>query len=612
MEYLTPTKDMWGLDVEGDGFTPTKLWCVCLVNLVSKEQLYFTEAEPFREWLSTDAGRIFVGHNILKADVPWLFKLWKARVPSDRCIDTFVLSCLFNPKLPKPEDAPADVGTHSLAAYGYRFKDKKHEFNDFSKFTDEMLTYCFQDVKLTLKVYKSLSAKLKRLGFSEQCVKLEHDVVPIIAQQQENGFEFDILGARDLRDQLRRDQLKLEEHIHEVFKPELVGVGRYKLRLNKDGQQHSTYRKHTQKFPEVRVYEDGTYECFEWSSFNIGSPSQRLDRLLKAGYKPTKFTKLGNAQIDEDSLVEYAKLSGKPEIQMIADWLVLEGRANMIQTWIDNLGPDYRIHGNVFTCGANSRRMKHSAPNTANIPRVTTKYGREVRSLWIARRNRVLVGVDAAALEGRMFYHHLCNYVQDLDIRAFVYSQVVDGKPHKLNAQALTDAGIPCTYEDAKTEYFARVYGAGDAKLGAILKGDAALGKRIREVLDRTIPGFEKLLKAIAKEFKQTGGLLKCIDGGFVRCYSEGSALNYKLQPDGAIFMKQALVFADKMLREAGMDYMFCGNVHDEWQLDVLPDHAEQVGKICCEAMKLAGEYFNLHCPMAGEFKVGNSWSATH
>ena len=612
MNYLDPTDNMWGLDVEGDGYVPTRLWCVCLVNLRTKKRFYFTEAEPFKDWLSADKDRVFIGHNILKADRPWLEKLWRAKLPASRCVDTFVLSQLFDPKLPKPEGCPKTIGTHSLAAYGYRFNDHKIGFTDFSAFSPEMLEYCFQDVLLTLKVYRSLAKKLKALGFSEKSVELEHQIVPIIAKQQENGFEFDREDAERFRDQLRSNQRSLETDILRLFPATSKSCGVYTYRTKRDGTPYASYDRHRQQFSEIIFLDDAHYECFKLETFNIGSPTQRTEKLIAAGYKPTAFTPTGLPKVDEDALVAFAETSGIKEVQMIADWLVLEGRANMIQTWLNSLGTDGRIHGDVFTCGANSRRMRHAKPNTANIPRVNTKYGREVRSLWTARPGRVLVGVDAAALEGRMFYHHLCNYVVDDSIRKFVYSQVVDGKPHKLNAQALTDAGINCGYEDAKTLYYAFLYGAGDAKLGSILKGSSALGRRIRDVLATAVPGLAELLSSVGREYEDSSGLLRTIDGGLVRASSKGGALNYKLQPDGAILMKQALVLADKALRKAKLDYLFVGNIHDEWQIDCEPDHADAVGRICCDSITSAGTLLGFNVPLTGEYKIGNNWAETH
>jgi hypothetical protein len=89
--------------------------------------------------------------------------------------------------------------------------------------------------------------------------------------------------------------------------------------------------EHCCKVPEGYSRQVGLTQYGTGKTFNIGSPQQRVSRLLEIGYKPTKFTKKGNPQIDEEALIEYAKESGIQEIQAIADWLVAFGRGNMVQ-----------------------------------------------------------------------------------------------------------------------------------------------------------------------------------------------------------------------------------------------------------------------------------------
>lgn len=614
-KYLAPDERCWGLDIEANGLSPTKIWCVCLVHLKTGESLHFTEAAPFLKWLK-ETERIFVTHNGLKADIPWLNKLWKANINSLITIDTFVLSQLFDPNLPKPEGC--SKGTHSLEAWGLRVKDFKIEFDDYNKFSDEMLQYCYQDVRLTLKVYKQLASKLSKLKFSETSVALEHAVVPIIGKQQEDGFEFNKQEAEKLLDTLRDSQRKLSDDIVELFPPRLQSVRVYNYREKRDGTPNHHYLRHRQVYPVVQRDEDaGTYEVFDYEHFNIGSPVQRTSRLLSLGYIPTSFTPTGLPKVDEDALVEFAKVSGIKEVQYIADWLVLEGRANMIQTWLDNLGSDNRIHGNVFTCGAQSRRMKHSSPNTANIPGLDAKYGKEARALWCARPGRVLVGVDAASLEGRMLLHHLNNP----DAEDFF----VNKKPHRLNADAIKlafEREFPtiklgkdehAEYQKAKTLLYAFLYGASDHKLASTVgTTNASVGALIRATLATNVPGLSELVKRVQSEYKSSGGLLRCIDGGYVRCPSSHAALNYKLQPDGAILMKQAIILADEALRKAKLDYLFVGNIHDEWQIDAKIQHADQIGTISAEAIRDAGVLLRFNVAQSGEYKIGFNWAETH
>jgi DNA polymerase I len=53
-------------------------------------------------------------------------------------------------------------------------------------------------------------------------------------------------------------------------------------------------------------------------------------------------------------------------------------------------------------------------------------------------------------------------------------------------------------------------------------------------------------------------------------------------------------------------------NVHDEYQTECAPEHAETVGKILVAGMEQAGRVLNVKLPITGEYKIGQSWAETH
>ena len=80
--------------------------------------------------------------------------------------------------------------------------------------------------------------------------------------------------------------------------------------------------------------------------------------------------------------------------------------------------------------------------------------------------------------------------------------------------------------------------------------------------------------------------------------------------------MKRALVICFRAFTELGwvhgVDYGFCANVHDEFQIEVREDRAEQAGKIASESIAEAGRSFGLLCPLSGAFAIGDNWAQTH
>jgi DNA polymerase I-like protein with 3'-5' exonuclease and polymerase domains len=96
--------------------------------------------------------------------------------------------------------------------------------------------------------------------------------------------------------------------------------------------------------------------------------------------------------------------------------------------------------------------------------------------------------------------------------------------------------------------------------------------------------------------------------------YVENSyvALNYLLQSAGAVVMKRALVILDAKVTEPGLDVSFVGNIHDEFQAEVNPKDTPEYRRMAEDAMREAGEYYNMRVPLAGETKVGQTWRETH
>lgn len=592
--YLThdDLDNYWVVDIETDDLKATRIWCIVLQCVGTKEVITF-HGDPlygdFKTWHEAHPKAILIGHNLLSFDVPVLNRLCGTSIAFDTCVDTLVLSMLYHPQMPDG---------HSLAAWGKRFKLDKLDFNDWSAFTPEMLTYCIRDVELTVKLFLALTKRMRDAEFTEKSAQIEHEIRAILNEQERVGFWFDLRGAEELRDRLRTLEGGAKDSVQTSFPPLLKSYGTYKYRVRSDEKPYATYLRHLEKFPELRFSDDGSeYTVYDYEDFNLGSPLQRIQRLLDKGWKPTSFTPKGRPKVDEDSLVEFAERSGLTEVGLMADWLVYNGRANMVENWLKHVGDDSRMHGRVMTCGAATRRMRHQNPNTANIPGNHAKFGKECRALWGVEPNtgRVLVGYDASALEGRI----LCHYLGNDEATAYF----LEGDPHQSNADA-----VGVSRDVAKTLFYAFLYGAGDAKLGSIVGGKAKAGKAAREALTHAVPGLKKLMAELERE----GDRLRTIDGGYVRCPSEHARLNYKCQSAGGILMKEASIILDRKIKENQWDAHKVGDIHDEGQLDVLEEHAELVGKAAVMALEEAGRSLECRVPITGSYKIGRNWSETH
>lgn len=499
-----------------------------------------------------------VGHNLIGFDLPVLRDVWDFEW--NRCVaDTLVLGRLYDPSL---------EGGHSLRAWALRAgKELKDDFNvaDFDNgLTQEMIDYCLQDCRANWDVYQHITAALAADKFSDGSIELEHAVARLTKKQVDNGFSFKFDTACALyRDHSER-MAAIETELQDIFPP--IVEERWSDKTGKRLKDKVTV-------------------------FNVGSRQQVADRLTGKGAVWKQKTPSGQPKVDETTLKDSVHV---PEAAAVLEYLTLQKRVGMLRSWIDAVGDDGRIHGKVNTCGAVTGRMTHSSPNMAQIPSDSL-----YRDCFTIPGGYKLVGVDASGLELRMLAHYM-NDPAYTDL-------ILNGDIHTYNQEA---AGLP-TRDNAKTFIYAFLYGAGDEKIGSIIGGSAAQGKRIKQRFLTGLPALAKLIQKVQR-IAEKNGAIPGLDGRQVRVRSQHAALNTLLQSAGAIVMKQALVIASSKLAAYGYPYKLVAQVHDEFQVEVPEQYAHRVGVIFRNSIREAGRALDVRCPMDGEFKIGDSWADTH
>ena len=543
------------LDIETDGFDPSHIWCVGTEDIDTGETRLFLESDrlKFREFMR-DVEEV-LGFNVLQFDLPILDSLWGVRVPVDQVTDVLILCQL---------EQPGREGGNSLEAWGgrLRFPKMDMEKEDFYRgYTEDMGIYCMNDVRLTVKLYHHITSVMSG-RFSKDSIRLEHQVKAITSRQEVNGFYLDEFKAMSLSADFSERLTDITEKMQEIFPPK-----------------------------EIQLKTKVKYE-----PFNPGSRKQIAERLMERGWVPEKHTEKGNVVVDETTLASI----DMDEAKVLAEYLMLQKSAAQVKAWLEAINPKTgRVHGRVLTLQTITGRMAHASPNMAQVPAVYSPYGAECRGCWtVPSDKKALVGIDASSIELRV----LCHYMKDEDYT----TQVVSGDIHTYNQQL---AELP-SRDQAKTFIYALLYGAGAAKIGSIIGKGAAEGQQIMDRFFLNLSSFQDLKTKVNKAAER--GWIAGLDKRTLHIRTVHASLNTLLQGGSAILMKRALVIFDKLIKEQGLNAIFVANVHDEWQLEVDKDHGDMVGKLGVDAIKRAGDYYKLRCPLDGEYKVGTSWAETH
>jgi DNA polymerase I-like protein with 3'-5' exonuclease and polymerase domains len=550
------------------------------------------------------------GHSVIDFDIPAIQKLYPDFEPQGQVIDTKVLSRLIWPnvrdldfgayqkgRLPQAFMSYRLAGTHKLEAWGFRLHVYKGDFGkttDWQKWTPAMSDYCEQDVAVTIRLYEKIESR----EYSKEASEIEHGVEKVLSRQHRNGICFKKEEGEKLYLDLLDIRERLREELTTLFPP-----------FYKKGKEFTPKRDNSR----LHYTEGATMTKIQLTDFNPASNQHIYMMLMKKyGWEPIELTpKSGEPKIDDDILgsLEY------PEAKQLSKFLMLNKRIAQLaegnQAWLKAVTEEGKIHGSVNTMGAVTRRMAHFNPNLAQIPAVYSPYGKECRALFGPRPGWKQVGIDADGLEMACLGHFMAPFDNGEFIKVFKEGDKKQGTDrHSINAGILD-----LSRDDAKTWFYAYIYGAGNGKLGAIAGKSTGYGKKLRTKFETGLPALGKLVEAVKSKARSHGYLLS-LDKHPIPVRSLHSALNTLCQSAGAIIMKKALLILDRSLQDQdimpGVDYEFLVNVHDEWQIECEPSLAETIGKLGCEAITKAGEHFNFRCPLTGSYDVGNNWAETH
>lgn len=554
-----------------------------------------------------------IGHNLIGYDLPVMQRFFPGVIRLDQCWDTMIAARLLDP----------EERSNTLKSWGERMGLHKGDYKgDFSDIDLELLRYAEQDVVVTRALYRLLLKRLAPMKDAARVLDVEHRFAHIIHLQERNGFTLDVPAAESLAAEFRQELADLEAQLQIAFPP----------------LTHRTQVLAKASNKKLGRVKGRTYEKTEVEVFNPGSRVQIGKRLMGLGWKPNKFTASGQPEVSETLL----KAMPWPEAKLLDTYLSVAKKLGQIADgktgWLKVVKPTGRVHGRVNTIGCAPGRCTHSDPNMAQV----NKKDKRMRRVWRARKDWVLVGCDGEGLQARIFAHYLARF----DGGAFA-KRVSEGKKadrsdvHSVNLKSLALANtilVPLDADDklwdkgrdgAKRCLYACWFGGGDPKLGWTAKDggknaglpvpkmkDMLLGKAVRAALMRAIKGFEPLSKAIQAAAKARGYLISPL-GRHVPIRSPHSALVFLMQAGEADVMKLAAVlfhFEECPANgwEHGRDFGYCANVHDELQIECVPEIGEAGGAAFAKCITRAGEVLNLRCPLAGDYKVGTDWASTH
>ena len=392
---------------------------------------------------------------------------------------------------------------------------------------DVATDYAAEDADITLRLFNTLSALLKKKPTQEKLLKeIEYPLVHVLSRVEQNGAKID-------KNKLGNHSKELGEKIADLSAQAFSIAG---------------------------------------EEFNLDSPKQLLEILYeKQGLPVLRKTPKGQPSTNEETL---QRLSEEYELPKI----ILQYRtlAKLKSTYTDSLinienPKTERIHTSYQQAITSTGRLSSTEPNLQNIP-IKTSEGRRIREAFVPEKGNIQISADYSQIELRIMAHlsedkNLTNaFNNNIDVHSSTAAEVFGvaiedvtkdqrrgakainfGLMYGMSAFGLTrQLGItrPEAQEYIDT-YFARYTGVRDYM-------DNIKTKAREDQYVETIMGRRLYLNEINAS------------NGLRRQAAERAAINAPLQGSAADIIKKAMCDIDNIILNEMPEVKMIMQVHDE------------------------------------------------
>jgi predicted Rdx family selenoprotein len=638
--------NIYVFDIESDGLldTITKIHCVCVINVKTREVLQLTDYEKIREFFS-DEEATYIGHNIIRFDIPALKKIAWADVKGN-IIDTLALSWVLE----------ESRKSHGLESYGEEFGIKKPEIKDWSSLTvEEYIFRCSEDVKINTALWTRQIKYLRQVYYQDdknlyRWFKYLRFKLECVYEQETEGLRLDVDKAKKHFDELtilKEEKIKeLEEAMPRVaIKKKRV----YKDAIKDDGgnvfEKGDLFYSHQ---PISRKQEEVVEEkIIGWKDPNANSHIQIKNWLYSLGWIPQNIQHKRNKKTNEVKLIPQIKsqfevgeicdsvkllFEKEPKLEALGGLSVLTHRISIFEGFISD-ERDGRIYPSMNGL-TNTLRLKHRV--IVNLPRAGRAYGEDIRGCLIADEGCILCGSDLSGIEDSTKRHFIYDYdpeyVESMNTPGYdphlelaVLAKFMtqdDADWYKEESKRRKDEAYKASKDDserfvaltakryvAKTTNFAATYKVG-AKALSVYPGISLGMKEAKRVIDT----YWKRNKAIldveeSLEVKEIYGQ-KWL-------FNPVSRFWYTLRADKDKFstlnQSTAVFVFDKWLtevRRGGVKIPF--QYHDEWAANVKKDKKKENTAIIKQAIQKVNDSLKLNVEIGCSVDYGKRYSDIH
>jgi DNA polymerase-1 len=335
-------------DIETDGIDATKVWCLVAYNLDTKSTYKFSDYDDSLPGMDDacmllNNAEVLVGHNIIGFDNLVMENLYGLKLNNKKIYDTWVMSQVLQYKRSHK---------HGLAGWGEYLNNSKISFDDWEKYSKEMLRYCVQDVMLNVNVFNHLMEEYKRIAAKRPTIKegllIEHDTAKFNARVKTRGWNFDKTKAKANLKLMETRMSEIEKELHPKLGTHKVYTDKIKKlpKFKKNGEYTSVTARLLSDFygKEIKVTDTHVHAAGEYfqrytvEQITLGSMELVKDWLLTIGWKPDEYNrkKVGREWVTVGPKITDTSLAKLGDIgKMISEYYTLRNRSSVIKGWLE-------------------------------------------------------------------------------------------------------------------------------------------------------------------------------------------------------------------------------------------------------------------------------------
>lgn len=611
-------------DIETDGLNPTKIHVVSYMTTDMDEPVSIFDYDQMRVFFSR--AYTFVGHNIWRYDLPAIKKILGSTVPDSEVYDTLPISWYINHDRTR---------SHGLAAYGEDFGVPKPKIDDWENLTPEEYAHrCEEDVKINMKLYKELEAKLDALyGSPEEVKKIVAYLnfkMKCAADQEQLGWSFDKDKAQQHHDTLVQLQAEKMEELSKAMpkNPIFAKRTRPKVMYKKDG----TLSSHGQRWVELTKklgLPESTESANELINMEDGNPNstdQVKYWLESLGWEPQTFKFVKNKTTGEEKSIPQVRRDGElcpsvlelvdrdPAVELLDGLTVIQHRLGIFKAFLEcEEGGVLRASVSGFT---NTLRFRHARP-LVNLPGVDKPWGKEIRECLVSGDGYKMYGADMVSLEDTTKRH----YMQPLDPKYVEEMQKPGFDPHldlakfagAVTQEEIDDynAGnrpdLKALRKSYKVVNYSATYGVGAAKLS---RETGMTHSQCQKLLDafwqRNWSVRETANRCRIRTVLGSTWLQNPVSGFWHSLRSEKDAFSTLNQSTG-VYCFDSWVYICKKVHGVPI----VGQFHDEI-IALEPDNEEGMGDKLKQAIQTVNGKIKLNVPLDIDYSVGKNYAEVH